>query len=67
MKNQPPKSVHATAVAISACGHFAVIGTKGGTIYKYNIQSGLAPGSFPRDATDKAGTKRKSNLAGNIY
>eukprot|EP00551_Chaetoceros_affinis_P006608 CAMPEP_0203667298 /NCGR_PEP_ID=MMETSP0090-20130426/4163_1 /ASSEMBLY_ACC=CAM_ASM_001088 /TAXON_ID=426623 /ORGANISM="Chaetoceros affinis, Strain CCMP159" /LENGTH=1303 /DNA_ID=CAMNT_0050531417 /DNA_START=107 /DNA_END=4018 /DNA_ORIENTATION=- len=65
MKVQPPKSAHATALAISSCGNFAVIGTKGGVIYKYNIQSGLPRGSFPRDATNKE-IKRKTQAAGNV-
>ncbi len=65
MKIQPPKSAHATALAISSCGNFAVVGTKGGIIYKYNIQSGLARGSFPRDATN-AKTKRKIHAAGDV-
>lgn len=48
---------HATACCLSACGNFAVIGTKSGLIYKYNVQSGLARGSFP--STDAA-------VAGNV-
>ena len=44
MKVPPPENIHATAVVISSCGNFAVIGTKGGMIYKYNIQSGLPQG-----------------------
>jgi U3 small nucleolar RNA-associated protein 21 len=67
MKVQPPKSAHATAVAMSSCGNFAVVGTKGGAIYKYNIQSGMPRGSFPRDATDSKGkTKKNAKVAGNI-
>lgn len=67
MKAQPPKSAHATAVTLSACGNFAVVGTKGGIIYKYNVQSGISRGSFPRDATDGKGkTKKNAKVAGNI-
>jgi U3 small nucleolar RNA-associated protein 21 len=51
MKTRPPRSAHATSVAISSCGNFALIGTVGGVVYKYNIQSGIPRGSFPRDAT----------------
>jgi U3 small nucleolar RNA-associated protein 21 len=51
MKTRPPRSAHATSVAISACGNFALVGTVGGIVYKYNIQSGIPRGSFPRDAT----------------
>lgn len=43
---------HATACCLSACGNFALVGTKSGMIYKYNVQSGLTRGSFP--ATDAA-------------
>lgn len=67
MKIQPPKAAHATSVAVSSCGNFAVVGTKGGVIYKYNIQSGMPRGSFPRDATDPAAKlKRGAKVAGNV-
>lgn len=67
MQVQPPKSCHATSIALSACGNFAVVGTKGGVIYKYNLQSGLPRGSFPRDATDDVQKNGKNaKLAGNI-
>ncbi|OEU21299.1 WD40 repeat-like protein [Fragilariopsis cylindrus CCMP1102] len=41
MKKQPPNSAHATSITISTCGNYALVGTKGGVIYKYNIQSGM--------------------------
>jgi len=69
MKIPPPTSVHATTVAVSSCGNFAVIGTKGGVIYKYNIQSGMARGSYPRNATtDNKSNQNKNGAvrAGNI-
>lgn len=67
MQLQPPKSCHASSVAISSCGNFAVVGTKGGVIYKYNLQSGMPRGSFPRDATDDVNKNGKNaKLAGNI-
>jgi U3 small nucleolar RNA-associated protein 21 len=67
MQVQPPKSCHATSVAVSSCGNFAVVGTKGGVIYKYNIQSGMPRGSFPRDATDDVNKNGKNaKFAGNI-
>jgi U3 small nucleolar RNA-associated protein 21 len=47
MKKQPPKETHATSVAVSTCGNYALIGTRGGTIYKYNIQSGMTRGTYP--------------------
>ncbi|EED95247.1 WD40-repeat protein [Thalassiosira pseudonana CCMP1335] len=53
MKERPPRSANATSLAISACGNFALVGTLGGVVYKYNLQSGLPRGSFPRDATSQ--------------
>jgi len=64
------RRTHATAVAMSPCGNFAVVGTRGGTIYRYNLQSGIPRGSFPvtavSDATQEAIAKR-SKVPGNIY
>lgn len=47
MKRAPPVTAHATAVAISTCGNFALVGTRGGNIYKYNVESGNVRGSYP--------------------
>ena len=69
MKAPPPPSAHAVSVAMSACGSFAVVGTKGGTIYKYNVQSGSARGSYPRDAGENEGDdgyNRKVMSAGDV-
>ncbi|KAK3023814.1 hypothetical protein RJ639_044738 [Escallonia herrerae] len=44
-----PSSENQTAVkacAISACGNFAVIGTAGGWIERFNLQSGISRGSY---------------------
>jgi len=49
MKIPPPPRTHATSVAMSACGNFALVGTKGGIIYKYNVQSGHQRGSYPKN------------------
>ena len=43
------------------------MGTKGGTIYKYNIQSGIPRGSFPRDATESNTNGRKRHAVGNVH
>ncbi|KAG5175907.1 hypothetical protein JKP88DRAFT_351333 [Tribonema minus] len=67
MKTPPNPSHFASSVAISACGNFALVGipslttaacgnfalvgTRGGPIFKYNMQSGLERGSFPQSAT----------------
>ena len=34
------------ACAISACGNFTVLGTEGGWIEKFNLQSGISHGSY---------------------
>lgn len=41
------RSHHSTAVAASPCGNFCVVGSRGGVIYQYNMQSGLHRGTFP--------------------
>lgn len=65
MKPPPRAAVEATAVAISTCGNFALVGTKGGAIYKYNVQSGNPRGSYPvADDTKKDGGKKRQ--AGDI-
>jgi len=66
MKGAPPPSTHATSVAMSACGNFAVVGTLGGTIYKYNVQSGNARGSYPRDAGDDKSCGRRKLQPGDV-
>jgi len=67
MKVPPPASCHATSVTISVCGNFALVGTRGGVIYKYNMQSGIPRGSYPRDAAEEnENLKRKSKLAGSV-
>ena len=38
---------HVTAVAVSACGHFAIIGGSDGTLAQFNLQSGVPRGTFP--------------------
>ena len=64
MKKPPPVTTHATSVALSTCGNFALIGTKGGIIYKYNIQSGNERGSFPTNQSQKKEEGRRE--AGDI-
>ena len=71
MKKRPPRSAHATSVAISACGNFALVGTVGGVVYKYNIQSGIPRGSFPRNETslteeDELRRKKGIKVAGDV-
>jgi U3 small nucleolar RNA-associated protein 21 len=69
MKKSPPSETHATSVAMSACGSFAVVGTRGGTIYRYNVQSGMPRGSYPRDVTlsNNRNNQKKAGVVGNIH
>ncbi|CAN1224039.1 U3 small nucleolar RNA-associated protein 21 homolog [Linum grandiflorum] len=42
----PENPTPVTACAISACGNFAVLGTAGGWIERFNLQSGISRGSY---------------------
>lgn len=64
MKTPPPKSTHATSVTMSSCGNYAVVGTRGGTIYKYNVQSGISRGKYPPE--EQLGTLTKGKAPGDI-
>ena len=71
MKDRPPRSANASSLAISACGNFVLVGTMGGVVYKYNLQSGLPRGSFPRVATsltseEELKRKRGLRFAGDV-
>ncbi|GMF40092.1 unnamed protein product [Phytophthora fragariaefolia] len=48
------KKTQATSVAISSCGNYALVGSLGGCVFCYNMQSGEARGSFPVAGTPKA-------------
>ena len=37
-----------TAVAVSACGNFAIVGVANGDVHRFNLQSGLHRGAFKR-------------------
>ena len=43
-----------TCVAMSGCGHFAVVGTRLGNVHIFNIQSGLHRGTYVRDGATTA-------------
>ena len=45
-------------VAISACGNFAVVGTAGGDVHRYNLQSGAHRGAFRRLAKETEEERR---------
>lgn len=58
------KKTQAASVAISTCGSYALVGTVGGAIYKYNMQSGEKRGSYPTCATPKPKLIRSLMLPG---
>ncbi|KAL3664877.1 hypothetical protein V7S43_010055 [Phytophthora oleae] len=58
------KKTQATSVAISSCGNYALAGSLGGSIYRYNMQSGETRGSFPVAATPKPKMIRSLVLPG---
>ncbi|OWK09540.1 hypothetical protein Celaphus_00005971 [Cervus elaphus hippelaphus] len=47
----------ATAVDITSCGNFAVIGLSSGAVDVYNMQSGIHRGSFGRDQAHKGSVR----------
>ena len=38
----------ALCVAVTSCGNYGLVGTRGGIVYIYNMQSGAARGAFPK-------------------
>ena len=36
------------SVAVSACGNFGIVGTDSGVVYRYNMQSGIQRGTYPK-------------------
>ncbi|XP_019796372.1 WD repeat-containing protein 36 isoform X2 [Tursiops truncatus] len=49
--------ITATAVDITSCGNFAVIGLSSGTVDVYNMQSGIHRGSFGKDQAHKGSVR----------
>jgi U3 small nucleolar RNA-associated protein 21 len=43
------QDVACSAVCMSVCGHFAVVGYENGWICRFNVQSGLFRGSYPKE------------------
>ncbi|KAM7486461.1 hypothetical protein LguiA_002470 [Lonicera macranthoides] len=61
-----PSPEHQTPVkacAISACGNFAVIGTAGGWIERFNLQSGISRGSYV-DMLEKSSCAHDGEVVG---
>lgn len=50
----------ATAVVVSSCGNFSVIGYSTGAMVLFNIQSGLSRGSFQSRSSDQKGDENRS-------
>jgi hypothetical protein len=48
----PPPAAPVSAVALSACGNFGVVGTAAGRVDRYNMQSGIHRGEYLRSAED---------------
>lgn len=47
LQSHAPSQSNITAVAISACGNYGLVGAQSGHIDKFNIQSGIHRGAFP--------------------
>lgn len=58
------RKTQATSVAISSCGNYALVGSVGGSIFRYNMQSGEKRGSYPVAATPKETIIRSLVLPG---
>lgn len=46
---------YGTAVAISACGHYAIVGGSLGTVSRFALQNGASHGEYPRSAAAHGG------------
>jgi len=54
-----------TSVGISPCGTFALLGSKGGSIDSYNLQSGMSRQKFPAPLTPQQVKQNKINSINN--
>jgi len=59
MSSEQDPLFFAVSVAISVCGNYALVGTNGGSIFKYNIQSGLPRGAYPKSSGKVRKAERK--------
>lgn len=70
-KHHSDRSTHSTAVSVSSCGNYCVVGSRGGVIYMYNLQSGLPRGAFPAVAEVSAikahSMKKRMATPGNVF
>ncbi|GBG32733.1 WD repeat-containing protein 36 [Hondaea fermentalgiana] len=49
----------ALCVAISSCGNFGLVGTADGLVFRYNMQSGLPRGSYPKPSVTHLSKKQQ--------
>ena len=56
-------STEVTSVAITSCGTFALVGSAGGSISMFNLQSGIHRQKFPSSLTPAQARKLKLSLA----
>jgi U3 small nucleolar RNA-associated protein 21 len=64
-KFETTDGANVTSVAISPCGTFALLGSEGGTIDMYNLQSGIKRQRFPAPLTKKQAERLKAQAAEN--
>ena len=62
------RATHSTAVCLTGCGNFCLVGSRGGIIYVYNVQSGQPRGSFPVNVSIKqsGAAKLRAAMPGNV-
>ena len=53
MSMKYPSNYNATAITISSCSNYAIVGANGGTLCKYNISSGLLKCTYPKNKYPK--------------
>lgn len=53
----------ATAVCVTQCGNFAVVGSASGRLDRYNMQSGLHRGQYCRAAATMSGASMRCDIA----
>ena len=56
----------ATCVAVSVCGNFVAVGMESGETFKYNLQSGMVRGAFPRAAEQRRAVRPASFGKGKV-
>jgi U3 small nucleolar RNA-associated protein 21 len=59
MRTTIDRNTHATAVALTPCGNYCLVGYRGGFIHMYNLQSGNSKGSFPESGEENLGIRER--------